>query len=57
MRASGNPQQSQMPDSLAPNVKLDPTHAAAVFVNGLSRQDFGAAAVVIKPDGAITPPR
>ena len=35
---------------------VDPTHASAAFVNTLSKQDFGAAGVVIKPDGAIPPP-
>jgi len=36
---------------------VDPTHAAAAFVNQLSHEDFGAAAALIRPDGAIVPPR
>ena len=35
---------------------VDPTHASALFVNTLSKQDFGAAGVVIRPDGSIPPP-
>ncbi len=35
---------------------VDPTRASIAFVNTLSRQDFGAAGAVIKPDGAIAPP-
>ena len=35
---------------------VDPTRASAAFINTLSKQDFGAAGVVIKPDGAIAPP-
>ena len=36
---------------------VDPTHAAASFANQLSHEDFGAAAALIRPDGAIVPPR
>ena len=36
---------------------VDPTHAAASFVNQLSHEDFGAAAALIRPDGAIVAPR
>jgi poly-gamma-glutamate capsule biosynthesis protein CapA/YwtB (metallophosphatase superfamily) len=36
---------------------VDPTRAAASFVNQLSSQDFGAAAATIAPDGAIARPR
>ncbi len=32
---------------------VDPTHAAANFVNQLSRQDFGKRAAVIEPSGSI----
>lgn len=32
---------------------VDPTHAAATFVNGLSREDFGAGAALISPTGAV----
>lgn len=35
---------------------VDPHRASATLVNQLSRQDFGAAGVVIRPNGAITPP-
>jgi hypothetical protein len=35
---------------------VDPTRASVAFINTLSKQDFGAAGVVIKPDGAIAPP-
>ncbi len=34
----------------------DPTGAAATFVNQLSREDFGARAALIGPDGVITAP-
>lgn len=34
---------------------LDPTGAAARFVNGLSAADFGASAAVIGPSGALAP--
>jgi poly-gamma-glutamate capsule biosynthesis protein CapA/YwtB (metallophosphatase superfamily) len=34
---------------------VDPTSASATFVNGLSREDFGSAAAIITPDGAIRP--
>ena len=36
--------------------QLDPTEAAATFVNQLSQQDFGVAAATIQPDGVIAPP-
>ncbi len=36
---------------------LDPTHAAATFVNSLSRQDFAGAAVLVGASGALIPPR
>jgi poly-gamma-glutamate capsule biosynthesis protein CapA/YwtB (metallophosphatase superfamily) len=36
---------------------LDPTHAAADFVNSLSRADFGATAALIGAGGAVLPPR
>jgi len=36
--------------------QLDPTQAAATFVNQLSKQDFGAAAAIVQPDGTISPP-
>ncbi|HUV58444.1 MAG TPA: CapA family protein [Acidimicrobiales bacterium] len=36
--------------------QLDPTHAAATFVNQLSQQDFGPAAATVQPDGTISPP-
>ena len=35
---------------------VDPTHAAASFVNQLSREDFGANAVVIHRNGVLAPP-
>jgi hypothetical protein len=35
---------------------LDPTRAAQSFVNQLSRQDFGASAALIGPNGQITGP-
>jgi len=35
---------------------IDPTHAAATFVNQLSVQDFAGAAARIAPSGAIVPP-
>jgi poly-gamma-glutamate capsule biosynthesis protein CapA/YwtB (metallophosphatase superfamily) len=35
---------------------VDPTHAAATFVNQLSREDFGANAVVINRNGSLRPP-
>ncbi len=35
---------------------VDPTGQAASFVNGLSRADFGPAAALVGPGGAIAPP-
>jgi Bacterial capsule synthesis protein PGA_cap len=36
---------------------VDPTHGAATFVNQLSREDFGANAVVINRNGALVAPK
>ncbi len=36
---------------------VDPTHAAAAFVNQLSREDFGSNAVVIEHNGSLAPPK
>jgi poly-gamma-glutamate capsule biosynthesis protein CapA/YwtB (metallophosphatase superfamily) len=36
---------------------VDPTHAAAVFVNQLSREDFATNAVIIEPNGSLAPPK
>jgi poly-gamma-glutamate capsule biosynthesis protein CapA/YwtB (metallophosphatase superfamily) len=36
---------------------VDPTHAAATFVNQLSREDFGSNAVVINRNGSLAPPK
>jgi poly-gamma-glutamate capsule biosynthesis protein CapA/YwtB (metallophosphatase superfamily) len=36
---------------------VDPTHAAATFVNQLSREDFGSNAVVIDRNGTLAPPK
>jgi poly-gamma-glutamate capsule biosynthesis protein CapA/YwtB (metallophosphatase superfamily) len=36
---------------------VDPTHAAATFVNQLSREDFGSSAVVIDRNGSLAPPK
>lgn len=36
---------------------VDPTHAAAAFVNQLSREDFGSNAVVIDRNGSLVPPK
>jgi hypothetical protein len=36
---------------------VDPTHAAATFVNQLSREDFGSSAVVIDRNGTLAPPK
>jgi hypothetical protein len=36
---------------------VDPTRAAAAFVNQLSREDFGSNAVVIDRNGSLAPPK
>lgn len=41
--------------SASGSASVDATHAAANLVNSLSRQDFGAAAAIIAPDGAVQP--
>jgi len=43
--------------STAGQATIDPRHAAASFVNGLSRQDFAATAALVSPNGIIAPPR
>ncbi len=36
--------------------RVDPTHAAASFVNGLSRTDFGSSAALVSGSGAVVEP-
>jgi hypothetical protein len=36
---------------------IDPHHAAASFVNQLSREDFGTTAAIVAANGTIAPPR
>jgi poly-gamma-glutamate capsule biosynthesis protein CapA/YwtB (metallophosphatase superfamily) len=36
---------------------VDPTHAAAAFVNQLSREDFGSNAIIINHNGTLTAPK
>ncbi|HEV2426588.1 MAG TPA: CapA family protein [Acidimicrobiales bacterium] len=36
--------------------RVDPRHAAAAFVNGLSRQDFGASAALVTGAGGVVEP-
>ena len=43
--------------SAAGQAFVDPTRAAAAFVNQLSHQDFGPAAALIRGDGSFAPPR
>jgi poly-gamma-glutamate capsule biosynthesis protein CapA/YwtB (metallophosphatase superfamily) len=43
--------------STAGQATLDPRHAAAAFVNQLSREDFGTTAAIISASGTISPPR